>query len=93
LLIVPKVFGPVMMSPSITSTSKDDPMQIDQTQFKPLMEQQKQWWCVDKLCMHYGEPGHIATNCPKKQLSHTTQATSIHTPSVEVSRNENVQSQ
>jgi hypothetical protein len=43
--------------------------------------------------MHYGKLGHIATNYPKKQLSHTTQATSIHTPSFEDSRNENVQSQ
>jgi len=79
-----------MMSASITSTSKDDPMQIDQTWFKPFMEQEKQWRCVDKQCMHYGEPSHIATNYPKKQLSHTTQATFIHTPPIEDSKNEDV---
>jgi len=40
--ILPKNFAPIMLFPSITFTSKDDPMQIDQTQFKPLIEQKKQ---------------------------------------------------
>jgi hypothetical protein len=30
------------MSFPSTSTSKDNPMQIDRTQFKPLMEQEEQ---------------------------------------------------
>jgi hypothetical protein len=77
--IVPKKIAPTMSFPS-TSTSKDVPMQINWTQFKPLMEQEKQWQCVNKLCMYCEELGHIIANYPKKQLLHTTQATSIHTP-------------
>jgi hypothetical protein len=37
LPIVLKNFAPIMLFPSITFTSKDDPMQIDRTQFKPLI--------------------------------------------------------
>jgi hypothetical protein len=69
-----------MLFPSTTFTSKDNPMQIDQTQLKPLMEQNKQWQCVNKSCMYYGKPSHIATNYPKKQLLYITWTTSIHTP-------------
>jgi hypothetical protein len=36
LPIILKNFSPIMPSPSTTFTSKDDPMQIDQTRFKPL---------------------------------------------------------
>jgi hypothetical protein len=81
-----------MPSPSITSTSKDDPMQIDQTQFKPFMEHDKQQH-VNKLCMYYGKPGHIATNWPKKQLSHIAQATSTHTPTSKDLGNKEIQFQ
>jgi hypothetical protein len=68
-------------------------MQIDPTQFKPLMEQNKQWRCVNKLCMYYGKPCHITTNCPNKQLSYVIQTTSIHTPPPQNSRNEDIQFQ
>jgi hypothetical protein len=54
------------MSFPSTSTSNDDPMQIDQTKFKPLMEQEKQWQRVNKLCMYCEKLGHITTNYPKK---------------------------
>jgi hypothetical protein len=47
-------------------------MQIDETQFKPLTKQKKQQQCVNKQCMYCGEPCHITTNYPKKQLLHTT---------------------
>jgi hypothetical protein len=33
-----KNFAPIMLFPSITFTSKDDPIQIDRTQFKPLIK-------------------------------------------------------
>jgi hypothetical protein len=65
-------------------------MKINQTQFKPLMEKEKPWQHANKLCMYCEEPGHITTNCPKKQLSYTTQATSIHTPPLEASGNKDV---
>ncbi len=35
---------------------------------QPFTEQEKQWWCVNKLCLYYGKPSHIASNCPKKQM-------------------------
>jgi hypothetical protein len=54
--------------PSMAYTPKDDPMQIDNTQFKPFTKQENWWWCVSKLWLYYGKLGHMAINCPKKQI-------------------------
>jgi hypothetical protein len=34
---------------------KGNPMQIDKTQFKPFMGQEKQWWGTTKFCLYYEE--------------------------------------
>jgi hypothetical protein len=68
-LTVLENFASTMPSLSTTTTSKDDPMQIDQTRFKPFMEQEKWWRHVNKLCMNCGEPGHTTTNCPNKHYT------------------------
>ncbi len=43
--------------------------------------------------MYCGKLGHIVTNYPKKQLSHTTQAISTHMPPIKNLGNENIQYQ
>ncbi len=40
------------LSPLMASALKDDSMQIDKMRFKPFMEQENQWWTINKLCLY-----------------------------------------
>lgn len=39
----------------LIASPNDDRMQTNETQFKPLMEQKKQWGCGNYFCLYYGE--------------------------------------
>ncbi|KAH9541618.1 hypothetical protein CY35_14G075000, partial [Sphagnum magellanicum] len=42
------------------------PMQIDTAKFKSLIEAEKLCRRTNNLCLYYGNPGHIARQCPQK---------------------------
>ncbi len=65
------------------------PMQIDATKFKPLTEAEKLHRRANNLCLYYGNPRHIAHQCPQKLAKLQVQA--METP--QVLENENIQSQ
>lgn len=64
-----------MLAQPILSTTKDDPMQIDETRFKHLIEQEKQRWCNIYVYIYCGRPSHVVYECLKKPGPHTTHAT------------------
>jgi hypothetical protein len=41
-------------------------MQIDKTKFKPFMEQKKQCWHTNNICLYCGKLSHVVHECPKK---------------------------
>jgi hypothetical protein len=57
----------------------DDPMQIDKTRFKPLIEQEKQRQHVTYLCLYCGEPSHVDGVYPNKCVQHATRTTTSTT--------------
>ncbi len=65
------------------------PMQIDTAKFKPLTEAQKLRRRINNLCLYYGNPGHIARQCPQKLVKLQVQA--VETP--QELENKNIQSQ
>ncbi len=69
-----KGFSTYNANPTLATYSKEDPMHIDKTILKPLMEQKKQ-------CQHTykqsREPSHVICECPKKHGLHVTCAISI----------------
>jgi hypothetical protein len=66
-LLIHKIFIASMPPQPIISTAKDNPMQIDETRFKPLTKREKQWQHKNNICLYYGGPSHVALECPKKQ--------------------------
>jgi hypothetical protein len=64
-------------------------MQIDIAKFKPLTEAEKLHQRTNNLCVYYGNPGHIARQCPQKLVKLQVQA--VETP--QVLENKNIQSQ
>jgi hypothetical protein len=46
-------------------------MQIDAVRYKPFTVQEKKHRFNGGLCLYYGESGHKADKCPKKQHRHT----------------------
>jgi hypothetical protein len=50
------------------------PMQIDAAKFKPLTEAEKLHRRTNNLCLYYGNPGHIARQCPQKLVKLQVQA-------------------
>jgi hypothetical protein len=85
---------PPMLQPKHrVSTSNDNPVQINKTQFKPFIEQENQCWSVNNLCLYYGELGHIVGACLKKCVQHVTHDTiPTITQGLEEKGNENVKS-
>ncbi len=69
--------------------AKNDPMQIDETIFKPLTEQKKQQRYTHNLCLYYGKPSHVARECPKK-CPHIAHATSFIHSKFKESKNRDV---
>jgi hypothetical protein len=65
------------------------PMQIDAAKFKPLTEAEKLRRRTNNLCLYYGNPGHIARQCPQKLVKLQVQAT--ETP--QELENKNIQSE
>jgi 6-phosphogluconolactonase/glucosamine-6-phosphate isomerase/deaminase len=64
---------PPMLQPKhVVFTSNDDPMQIDKTRFKPLIEHEKQCQRINNFCLYCGKLGHIASVCPNKRVQHAT---------------------
>ncbi len=61
-----KSFSLAMQTKSSATSPKDDPMQIDETRFKLFMEQKKQRWHTNNICLYCGKLGHVAHECPKK---------------------------
>jgi hypothetical protein len=54
------------------------PMQIDTAKFKSLTEAKKLRRKTNNLCLYYGNPGHIARQCPQKLVKLQVQA--VETP-------------
>jgi hypothetical protein len=72
-------------------SGQDDPMQIDSTRFKSLIQEEKYRRRSKGLCLYCGEPNHIAQNCPNKGRFKARVATSINkNPLLE---NKSIQSQ
>jgi hypothetical protein len=65
------------------------PMQIDIAKFKSLTEAEKLRRRINNLCLYYGNPGHIARQCPQKLVKLQVQA--METP--QELENKNIQSQ
>jgi hypothetical protein len=65
------------------------PMQINAAKFKPLIEAEKLHRRTNNLCLYYGNPGHIACQCPQKLVKLQVQA--VETP--QELENKNIQSQ
>jgi len=57
----------------------DDPMEIDHTWFKPLIEQEKQRQHVNNLCLYYGKSSHMINDYPNKCVQHATRTTTSTT--------------
>ncbi len=54
----------------MVSAPKDDPMQINETWFKPFIEHEKKHQHLNNLCLYYGEPSHIISVCLNKCVQH-----------------------
>jgi hypothetical protein len=80
---------PPMLQPKhMVFAPNDDPMQIDKTQFKPFIEQEKQRWHVNNLCLYSQKLGHTANACLKKCVQHAI--TSTTTQGMEENGNKDV---
>jgi hypothetical protein len=66
-------------SPPMVFPLKNYPMQIDNMLFKPLMEQNKQWWHVNKLCFYCKTLGHIASDALPSSLMDSTTSPKVKT--------------
>jgi hypothetical protein len=44
----------------------DNLIQVDVAWFKPSIQKNEQCWQQLKLCLHYGEPKHVAQNYSNK---------------------------
>jgi len=64
-------------------------MQIDAAKFKPLTEAEKLRRRTNNMCLYYGNPRHIARQCPQKLVKLQVQA--VETP--QELENKNIQSQ
>jgi hypothetical protein len=45
----------------------DNPRQMDVAWFKRPIQKDEQCWQQSKLCLHYGEPKHVAQKCSNKK--------------------------
>jgi hypothetical protein len=70
---------------SLTTSPKDDPMQIDKIRFKPLTKQRR--------IVENGKSDHVTHECLKKHRPHAARAISITNPQPKESKNEHVKSQ
>jgi hypothetical protein len=85
-----KKFPPTMIAQPLATLPKDNPMQIDKTKIKPFTEQKKQCQHTNNLRLYYGEPSHVACECPKKCGPHATRTIFITNPQPGKSKNEHV---
>ncbi len=60
-----KQFMPPMLQPKhMVFAPNDDPMQINKTWLKPFIEQDKQCWHVNNLCLYCEKSSHITSVSP-----------------------------
>ncbi len=85
----PKKFAHVMPFPS-TSTSKDEPMQIDKTQFKPLMEQKKTTTMCEQTMHVLWKAMLDHYQLPQETTIHIIQIISTYMPIPKGLRNEDI---
>ncbi len=64
------IFSPTISIKPLVTLPKDDPMHIDKTRFKPLMEQEKQCQHTNNLCLYCGKQDDVIRECPKKHGPH-----------------------
>jgi len=61
-----------MPAQPMATSPKENPMHIDKTKFKPIMEQEKQSWHTNNLGLYCGKLIHVIRECPKKHGPHAT---------------------
>jgi hypothetical protein len=74
----------------MSSTPKDDPMQINKTQFKPFKKYEKQHQYINNICLYCKYPSRVAQDCLKKHGQHGTHAIFTTNLQLEKSRNKHV---
>jgi hypothetical protein len=79
-----------MSTQPLATLPKDNPMNIDNTRFKPFMKQEKQCQRTNNLYLYRGKPNHVVRECPKKCGPHATHVIFITNPQPKESKNEHV---
>jgi hypothetical protein len=69
-----------------------DNLKVEYGQTKENLFETNNYLQTKNLHLYYGEPSHVARECPKKHGPHAAHAISVTNPQLKESKNEHVQS-